>query len=152
MAKRVINEGVIIDGEYTLRTWIELYKAGKFNSPSTHIMIDAGWYDWFCKSESLFTRLQKLAPKVMAVANSAKIDLDNTYVFFKNNCPCVGSTYDDFRICDIHTGNVLYTIGCVNAGTWGEKKGGWFVYDFNGGGGEVFTKGSWRDVKKYFGI
>ena len=38
------------------------------------------------------------------------VDLDSTYVFFKNNCPFDGPLYDDFRICDIESGNVLYTV------------------------------------------
>lgn len=37
-------------------------------------------------------------------------DIDRVYVFFKNNCPMYGSLYDDFRICDIETGDVIWTV------------------------------------------
>ena len=38
------------------------------------------------------------------------IDATKNYTFFKNNCPMQGPLYDDFRICDIETGDVVYTV------------------------------------------
>ena len=69
-----------------------------------------GFFDWFCKTESLKNKAKSLFSKVKSVARSDKFDPTKTYVFFKNNCPCSGKLYDDFRICDIETGKVLYTV------------------------------------------
>ena len=57
---------------------------------------------------------------------SVDVDLDSTYVFFKNNCPLGGPLYDDFRICDVESGNVLYTVTpkCGHTGEaelWGRE-------------------------------
>ena len=52
----------------------------------------------------LFKQLKKF------LKHHPEIDIDTHYVFFKNNCPLVGSTYDDFRICNIEEGNVQYTV------------------------------------------
>jgi hypothetical protein len=49
-------------------------------------------------------------PKVRKFIAKMNIDIDKTYVFFKNNCPGYGSLYDDFRICDIESGDVIYTV------------------------------------------
>ena len=69
------------------------------------------FYDWFCKDSSLERKANALFPKVKKfVAANPQIDILDTYVFFKNNCPMNGPLYDDFRICDIATGNVLYTV------------------------------------------
>ena len=69
------------------------------------------FYDWFCKDASLERKANALFPKVKKfVAANPQIDILDTYVFFKNNCPMNGPLYDDFRICDIATGNVLYTV------------------------------------------
>ena len=69
------------------------------------------FYDWFCKDSSLERKANALFPKVKKfVAANPQIDILETYVFFKNNCPMNGPLYDDFRICDITTGNVLYTV------------------------------------------
>ena len=68
------------------------------------------FYDWFCKDASLERKANALFPKVKKFIESVQVDILETYVFFKNNCPMVGSLYDDFRIVDIESGNVLFTV------------------------------------------
>jgi hypothetical protein len=68
-----------------------------------------GFYDWF--------RFIKAHPE---------LDLEKCCVLFKNNCPMVGPTYDDFRICDLETGNVIFTVtpNCSHSGmaeVWGQE-------------------------------
>jgi len=101
------------------------------------------WYDWFCSEKSLVNRGIKLLTKLKSIVNSPKINQDTMYVFYKNNCPMFGSTYDDFRICDIKTGNVIYTIIPKIVGkseVWGSEN------DFQ----KVLVIGTWNDVKNYF--
>lgn len=91
------------------------------------------FYDWFCKDSSIERKSRSLMPKVKLFAKLKNIDLEKTYVFFKNNCPVGGSLYDDFRICDLETGNVIYTVTPKNghkskknqAEIWGQEN------DFN---------------------
>ena len=75
---------------------------------------------------------------------SGKFDPTKTYVFFKNNCPCVGRLYDDFRICDLETGDVLYTVSPSNragkADIWGVDN------DFE----KPILTGTWREVRAWF--
>lgn len=40
----------------TMYESIQMFNAGKFNSPDRATQIDAGWFDWFCKDESLFKK------------------------------------------------------------------------------------------------
>jgi hypothetical protein len=69
------------------------------------------FYDWFCKDSSLRIRAERLMPKVIKfIKANPDLDLEKHYVFFKNNCPLAGPTYDDFRICDLKTGNVVFTV------------------------------------------
>ena len=63
--------------------------------------------------------------------HNPQIDLLEHYVFFKNNCPVNGPLYDDFRICDVESGNVIYTVipKCGHSGKaeiWGRKDDGEF--------------------------
>ena len=81
-----------------LRNWIENFDNGVYASPDTDTQCEAGWHDWFCKASALRNKTYSLAPKVKRIANSAKINQNTMYVFFKNNCPLHGSLYDDFRI------------------------------------------------------
>jgi hypothetical protein len=71
-----------------------------------------GFYDWFCNDKSLPARSERLTGKLRRVLqfNVGKFDPTKVYVFFKNNCPLYGKLYDDFRICDLETGDVLFTI------------------------------------------
>lgn len=106
-----------------------------------------GFYDWFCKDSSLKNKAEKLVSRLQTILkNNKRFDTTKTYVFFKNNCPCVGGLYDDFRICDIETGKVLYTVTPRNphknnkASIWSAEN------DFNG----PLLVGSWTDIKKFF--
>jgi len=105
------------------------------------------FYDWFCKDSELKDRAIKLYKKVNEIANSDKFDLEKTYVFFKNNCG-FKAPYDDFRICDTATGNVIYTVTpsydddklYCHASVYGKKN------DFQ----EPLVEGSWQDVVNFF--
>jgi hypothetical protein len=86
-----------------------------------------GFYDWFCKDNSLRIRAERLMPKVIRFIKAhPELDLEKCCVLFKNNCPMVGPTYDDFRICDLETGNVIFTVtpNCSHSGmaeVWGQE-------------------------------
>lgn len=56
-----------------------------------------GFYDWFCKDSSLKGRYTRALNKVKSMVKAGIIDGDAYSVWFKNNCPMVGSTYDDIR-------------------------------------------------------
>ena len=68
------------------------------------------FYDWFCRNGSLERKARSLMTKAKKFVKKMNIDIDKTYVFFKNSCPVYGSLYDDFRICDRETGDVIYTV------------------------------------------
>ena len=106
------------------------------------------WYDWFCRESSLKRKGEALLKKLELIASSNKFNNDKCYVFFKNNCPCVGNLYDDFRICDKETGDVLY---CVIPKS-GHKcdKGHAQVYGVDNDFREPIVEGTWREVKAWF--
>ena len=66
--------------EISIRQWIENYNSGKYDSHNVKVQCEAGWYDWFCRNESLHGKTKKLAPKVKQLAKSSKVDVDNWYV------------------------------------------------------------------------
>ena len=112
------------------------------------------WYDYFCKSSSLVNKGRALIRKLKKIYKLNELsgrkyfDPNKTYVFFKNNCPCCGSLYDDFRICDLETGDVIFT-NQVNrydrdnsAELWGQPN------NFN----EAIVEGSIKDIYDYFKI
>ncbi len=113
-------------------------------------VIEDLWYDWFCKRESILNKGKSLLSKLQQVvkANNNKFDPEKTYTFFKNNCPMRGSLYDDFRICDIETGKVLYTVtpktghnsNKGNSELWGKDN------DFE----KPLIDGAWEEVLNYF--
>lgn len=110
------------------------------------------WYDYFCKSSSLVNKGRALIRKLKKIYKLNELsgrkyfDPNKTYVFFKNNCPFCGSLYDDFRICDLETREVIFTIQ-VNrydqkhsAELWGQPN------NFDG----AILEGSIKDVYNYF--
>ena len=90
--------------------WIDEFMEGNFNADDVKTQIKAGWYDWFCKDSSLANKTKKMGNIIKQVKRGGKVDLENWYVWFKNNCPLNGPLYDDFRFADIETGNVMFTI------------------------------------------
>ena len=110
------------------------------------------WYDYFCERSSLLKKGRNLLFKLKKIyrlnelSKRKHFNPNNTYVFFKNNCPCCGSLYDDFRICDLNSGKVIFTIQ-VNrydqkhsAELWGQPN------NFEG----AILEGSIKDVYNYF--
>ena len=138
----------IMGKKKNLNQWLEAFKAGKFNSADIDTQIEAGWYDWFCKDGSLQKKTVVLGKKLEQIIKSDKLSPEKQYVFFKNNCPVSGTLYDDFRICDIESGNVVYTIIPKNghkaangqAEVWGRQN------DFK----EPLFTGTWKEVKDWF--
>ena len=66
-----------------------------------------GFFDWFCRDKSLKRKMLALKPKVAFLVKSGVIDGDKNYVIFKNNCPCEGELYDDLRVVDIETDEMV---------------------------------------------
>lgn len=93
-----------------LRDWQVKFVNNEYASFDRKTQIEAGWYDWFCKDTNLLNKTKRMGNIIKQIKDGGKVDLDNNYVFFKNNCPLCHPLYDDFRICDISTGNVLFTI------------------------------------------
>jgi len=136
--------------EISVNEFIRNYEDGKYANADTDTMIEAGWFDWFCEDEELKSKLDGLFPKVKQLAASSKIDTDTMYVFFKNNCPVNGELYDDFRFCEIETGDVVYTVvpATGHASTFGQAELWGRENNFKG----AIVKGTWFDILNYFSI
>lgn len=106
------------------------------------------WYDWFCRETSLKRKGEALLKKLKVIASSNKFDNDKCYVFFKNNCPCVGNLFDDFRICDKESGEVLYCVIPKSGYKCDEGRAQVFGVDNNFQG--PIVEGTWREVKTWF--
>lgn len=99
-----------MDKQIKLSEWIKQYQSGTFDSPDTKTQIKAGWYDWFCKDTSLANKTKKMGNIIKQIKEGGKVDLETSYVWFKNNCPLSGPLYDDFRIADIENNNNLIVV------------------------------------------
>lgn len=133
-----------------VKTWQEQFIKGDFEHDDIKTQIKAGWYDWFCRDSSLANKTKKMGNIIKQVKDGGKVDLDNWYVWFKNNCPLNGPLYDDFRFADLETGNVQFTIQ-INC-CWNEYK--YCVYgrtpDGEGHWNEpLFKSDSLRDLVKW---
>jgi len=94
----------------SINEWINKFLSGEFDSQDVRVQIQAGWYDWFCKDLSLANKTKKMGNIVRQVKRGGKVNLDDWYVWFKNNCPLNGPLYDDFRFASLETGDVQFTI------------------------------------------
>ena len=93
----------------SLAAWIANFNVGFYESNDLNTQVKAGWYDWFCKDTSLAGKTNRIGNIIKKITRGGKIDICKSYVWFKNNCPLKGPLYDDFRISDIETGDVLFT-------------------------------------------
>lgn len=133
-----------------LRETIKAYRNGEFDKDRTgsNAKVEDLWWDWFCKDSSLANKGRSLLQKLNQIADSKKIDVDNTYVWFKNHCPCNGNLYDSMSISEIGTKRVIYCIipksghKCDNgkAQLYGLKN------DFE----TPIVEGTWKDIKDWF--
>lgn len=95
-----------------LKQQLEAFKTGVFLEPDGKKNTGCFcFHDWFCsenyldkKASFLFGCVEKF------LKHYPEVDQEKVYVFFKNNCPMVGKLYDDFRICDCETGDVLFNV------------------------------------------
>jgi hypothetical protein len=95
----------------TLRKQLEAFDKGIYLDGDGKESWCFNFYDWFCKDTSLKRKSDTLFKQVKRfVKANPNIDIDKHYVFFKNNCPAYGPLYDDFRICDIEEGNVIFNV------------------------------------------
>ena len=130
-----------------LTEWINRFNAKEFESKEVTTQIKAGWYDWFCKDTSLANKTKVMGNIIKQIKPGGKVDLETSYVWFKNNCPLNGPLYDDFRITDIETNNNLFVIqiNCV----WNEDR--YTVYErLDGFQKPVFKSNSSRELVKWF--
>ena len=83
------------------------------------------FYDWFYSDGSLKNRAKRLIGVLRKIAKTGTKAFDpaKCCVFFKNNCPGVGGTYDDLRICDKESGEVLINVCPSRHEIWSNENG-----------------------------
>jgi hypothetical protein len=116
----------------TLRQQLEAVEKGLILDSDGSQTECYNFYDWFCKDSSLLGKSWTLFKKVKTfLKHNPQIDIDSHYVFFKNNCPMRGPLYDDFRICNRRTSDIVFTVipKCGHSGKaeiWGYDDAGQF--------------------------
>jgi hypothetical protein len=107
-----------------------------------------GFYDWFCNTSSLERRAKSLLNKFKKIKDSKKINKETMYIWFKNNCPCVGKLYDDFRISDLVSGDVIFTVtpSSGHESNYGEAELWGRENEFKG----PIVSGTYQDVVNWF--
>lgn len=139
--------------DYKISKWIEKFQNGDFSGYDFKTQCDAGWYDWFCKTESLRNKTYRMGRIISKIQPGGKVDMESWYVWFKNNCPMSGPLYDDFRFADLETGDVQMTIQidccwndgfkyCVYGRTPQNPQGQWDK--------PIFKCGDSRELVKWF--
>jgi hypothetical protein len=110
----------------TLKQQLESFENGVILSSDGKVDTCQNFYDWFCSDKALKAKSEKLFKMVKRWVKYRNTDTEKVYVFFKNNCPANGPLYDDFRICDVETGDVIWTVTpkCGHSGkaeVWGRQ-------------------------------
>lgn len=98
---------------HSVRQWQAKFSEGAFKARDCATQCAAGWYDWFCKDDSLAAKTQKIGAIISEIKPGGKIDLDAMYPWFKNNCFVTAKgtrLVNDFRFADLATGSVAFTI------------------------------------------
>lgn len=135
-----------MEKQITLSHWIQNFNQGEYDIKDTQTQIKAGWFDWFCKDSSLANKTKKMGNIIKQIKTGGKVDLETSYVWFKNNCPLNGPLYDDFRIADIETNNnlIVVQIDCA----WNDFK--YTAYErLDGFEKPVFESNSSRELVKW---
>ncbi len=129
---------------------IRAYRNGEYDKDRTgsDAKVKELWWDWFCKDSSLGNKGRSLLQKLNQIVDSKKIDADKTYVWFKNNCPLNGNLYDDFRISDIESDDVIYCIIPKSGHECDEGKAQ--LYSREHGFETPVIEGTWKDIKDWF--
>lgn len=129
---------------------IRAYRNGEYDKGRTgsDAKVKELWWDWFCKDSSLGNKGRSLLQKLNQIVDSKKIDADKTYVWFKNNCPLNGNLYDDFRISDIESDDVIYCIIPKSGHECDEGKAQ--LYSREHGFETPVIEGTWKDIKDWF--
>ena len=95
-----------------IKQQLEAYANGQFLESDGSV--DTGcylFYDWFCKDTSLERKAHRLFSNLKTfLKHHPEIDQTKHYVWFKNNCPMGGPLYDDFRISDMETQDVIWNV------------------------------------------
>jgi hypothetical protein len=115
----------------TLKKQLEAFEKGIYlDSDGKEDSGCYNFYDWFCKDTALKAKADKLFKQAKRWVKFRNTDTEKVYVFLKTTVQ-FGPLYDDFRICDIETSDVIWTITpkCGHSGkseVWGRQN------DFNG--------------------
>lgn len=98
-----------------LKIWIERFKNDDFaklenERDDVRKQIEAGWFDWFCEDGELADKTESIGQIIVQLKPTGKVNFNDWYVWFKNNCPINGPLYDDFRFARLDNGEVQFTI------------------------------------------
>lgn len=112
----------------TLTQQLKAFDEGRYLDSNGYESECYNFFDWFCKDKALKAKSERLFKAVKRWVRKRNTDTDKVYVFFKNNCPMNGPLYDDFRICDVETGDVIWTVVpkrgySRKAEVWGRQNG-----------------------------
>jgi hypothetical protein len=65
------------------------------------------FFDWFCREKSLRNKALGMIPMLKFLVENNVINGNTTRVIFKNNCPFDGNLYDDLRVIDIESDEMI---------------------------------------------